>query len=526
MATFSSTHQGTLESLLTRLEVVTSRLEGVQGASGGGASAGSAAAPPTTSAAHSDGPASSSASTSVADYDSLTGPAVTALIEAARPLGADVLKASELVQKAFQAQAGVVQTIAQCKKPTPNELPALVAPVAEHMQAATALIEGRRSTVFNHQKAVAESLHALSWMVYTGPNCGLSLPAQHVDESWQSAEFFANKVMMEFRNSDSRHVDWVKALKQVFQQLKAYVKQHHMAGPAWNANGTPFKDFKPDSVGAAAPSPAPTSAPKPAPPAPSGRGPSAPPPPPPGSLFQPKGPSGPSPSAASTSSSGMSAVFSELNKGGTVTSGLKKVTDDMKTKNRADRSGAVPSSTSAPSAPNAPKGPSKAAAPVAAPPKTELVLGRKWSVENHSNNRSLIIDQTDPKQSVYIFNCSNCTVQVQGKVNAITIDSCSRTGLVFQDLVSSCEVVNCSSVEVQSTGIMPTIAIDKTDGILLYLSEASLGVAITTAKSSAINVVVPGSGDSDPLELPVPEQFVSTFQGGKLVTEAVTHSGA
>ncbi len=30
--------------------------------------------------------------------------------------------------------------------------------------------------------------------------------------------------------------------------------------------------------------------------------------------------------------------------GGGVTSGLKKVTDDMKTKNRADRSGAVPSS--------------------------------------------------------------------------------------------------------------------------------------------------------------------------------------
>ena len=60
-------------------------------------------------------------------------------------------------------------------------------------------------------------------------------------------------------------------------------------------------------------------------------------------------------------------------------------------------------------------------------------------------------------------------MQVQGKVNAITLDSCSRTGLVFQDLVSSCEVVNCSSVEVQSTGIMPTIAIDKTDGIVVSL---------------------------------------------------------
>lgn len=38
--------------------------------------------------------------------------------------------------------------------------------------------------------------------------------------------------------------------------------------------------------------------------------------------------------------------------GDNVTTGLKKVTDDMKTKNRADRTGAVPSSapTSAPTA--------------------------------------------------------------------------------------------------------------------------------------------------------------------------------
>ncbi|DBA84277.1 TPA: hypothetical protein ACH3X2_006334 [Trebouxia sp. C0005] len=525
MTTLSGSHQGTLESLLSRLETVTSRLENIQGGTGG---EGSVNAHPTSSAGPGAGAGSTPASSSsVADYKSLTGPAVAALLEAAQPLGAEILKASELVEKAFLAQAGVVAAIAQCKKPTPNELPILVAPVAEHMQAATAMTEGRRSAVFNHQKVVAESLHALSWMVYTGPNCGLSLPPQHVEESWQSAEFFANKVMMEFRNADSRHVDWVKALKQLFQQLKAYVKQHHMAGPSWNPRGVPLTDFKADKNASAASSPGPAvvsaSAPRPPPPGPSKGGPAAPPPPPPGSLFQPKSPTAAAP-AASTSSSGMSAVFSELNKGGNVTSGLKKVTDDMKTKNRADRSGAVPSS--APSSSTTTNKATATKAPVQAPPKLELVLGRKWSIENHTDNRSLIVDQTDPKQSVYIFNCTNCTVQVQGKVNAITLDSCTRTGLVFQDLVSSCEVVNCTSVEVQSTGIMPTIAIDKTDGIALYLSEASLGVAITTAKSSAINVVVPGNGESDPLELPVPEQFVSTFRDGKLLTEAVTHSGA
>ena len=75
---------------------------------------------------------------------------------------------------------------------------------------------------------------------------------------------------MEFRNADSRHVDWVKALKQLFQQLKAYVKQHHMAGPSWNPRGIPLTDFKADKNASAASDPTPAlasaSAPRPPPP--------------------------------------------------------------------------------------------------------------------------------------------------------------------------------------------------------------------------------------------------------------------
>lgn len=78
------------------------------------------------------------------------------------------------------------------------------------------------------------------------------------------------QVMMEFRNTDSRHVDWVKALKQLFQQLKAYVKQHHMAGPSWNPTGIPLTDFKADKNASAASNPAPAlasaSVPRPPPP--------------------------------------------------------------------------------------------------------------------------------------------------------------------------------------------------------------------------------------------------------------------
>lgn len=38
--------------------------------------------------------------------------------------------------------------------------------------------------------------------------------------------------------------------------------------------------------------------------------------------------------------------------------------------------------------------------------------------------------------------------QVKGKVNSIVLDKCSRTGLLFDNVVATVEVVNCQSVEV------------------------------------------------------------------------------
>ena len=56
-------------------------------------------------------------------------------------------------------------------------------------------------------------------------------------------------------------------------------------------------------------------------------------------------------------------------------------------------------------------------------------------------------------------------MQVKGKVNALSVDSCQRLGVVFEDLVSSCELINSSRIQVQVTGVVPSIAIDKCDGV-------------------------------------------------------------
>ena len=59
----------------------------------------------------------------------------------------------------------------------------------------------------------------------------------------------------------------------------------------------------------------------------------------------------------------------------------------------------------------------------------------------------------------------------------------------------------------------------------VYLSEASQGAEIMSAKSSEMNVVLLG-GEGEPAEHPVPEQFLSRLVGGRLVTTPVSHAGA
>lgn len=50
---------------------------------------------------------------------------------------------------------------------------------------------------------------------------------------------------------------------------------------------------------------------------------------------------------------------------------------------------------------------------------------------------------------------------------------------------------------------------------------------VVTAKSSEVNLVLVAADPSaeDVVEHPVPEQFISTFKDGKLVTTAASHGG-
>ncbi|XP_020589934.1 cyclase-associated protein 1 [Phalaenopsis equestris] len=432
-------------------------------------------------------------------FDELLDNSLRRLVAAAEKIGGQILEVTKILEQAFLVEKELLIQAKQTQKPNLEALfSEFLKPLNELIVKANAMTEGRRSDFFNHLKATADSLSSLTWIAYLGKDYGTSLPTTHVEESWQMAEFYNNKVLVAYRNKDSDHVEWAKALKELYVPgLRDYVKSFYPLGLVWG---------RPVSALTSAPS-----SPLPVAKVPPGKNPAAP-PPPATPLFV-------SETVAQRPKLGMSAVFEEIKSSKTVTSGLRKVTDDMKTKNQADRTSVVSSTEKEirASSPSISK---------TGPPTFELQMGRKWAVENQIGKKNLVIDKCDAKQSVYVYGCQDSVLQVKGKVNNITIDKCNKMGVLFKDVLAACEIVNCNGVEVQCEGSAPTISIDNTGGCQLYLSKESLECSIITAKSNAINVMVRGPGSEiDWVEHELPQQYIHTFKDGQFITSPVSHSG-
>ncbi len=62
--------------------------------------------------------------------------------------------------------------------------------------------------------------------------------------------------------------------------------------------------------------------------------------------------------------------------------------------------------------------------------------------------------------------------QVTSKANAISIDNCVKTGIMFADVICQVEVINSRALQLQCTGYVPTVSVEKTDGVQIYINKA------------------------------------------------------
>ncbi|SPP79922.1 adenylyl cyclase-associated protein 1 isoform X1 [Drosophila guanche] len=421
---------------------------------------------------------------SVAGFEDIVAGPLSKYLTLSAKIGGDVAQHAELVRSVFALQQQYVTLATQIAQPAQPKQAELLKPTSTQISAIQDYREKHRtSPFFNHLSAISESIPALGWV------CVEKTPGPYVKEMNDAGQFYTNRVLKEWKEKDSTHVEWARSWVQTLAELQAYIKQYHTTGLVWSGKGA----------------------------APSG---GAPPPPPPGGLPPPPPPLDLSALKLESGGDDRNALFAQINQGADITKNLKKVTGDMQThKNPSLRTGPAPFKTPAKSGSSA-----APAAPAVAKEPVFTRDGKKWLIEYQKNNTGLLVDNAEMNNVVYVFRCEGSTLTVKGKVNNIVLDSCKKCSLLFDSVVASVEFVNCQSVQMQVLGFVPTISIDKSDGCQMYLSKESLGVEIVSSKSSEMNILLPDAS-GDYTELAVPEQYKTTIAGKTLKTVCVDSLG-
>merc|ERR1711916_79111 len=363
----------------------------------------------------------------VEEYDVLIEEHINPFVAAAKTIGGSIEEAANHFADAVRAQREFLVVVGTCKKPADDVFASLLGPTATALGAAINIREtvARSDDAFNALSAISEGAPGLGWVQTTKP-------APHAKSMGEAAEFYLNRVLKDHK--EDHYKTFVRSFKAFWPALAAYCKSYHTTGPSWNAKGGDAPSTPPAAASSSAPADeAPAAA---------------------SSSDAP-----PTSSVAARQGAAQAGLFAELNQGGSVTSGLKKVTRDMTNKDKKVASKVPAVKKAAPKKKKVQKG-----------PEVFALQGNKWVVENMDDRKDLVIEAPKRNQTVYIYKLDNCVVQIQGKVNSICLDSCSKTGLVFADAVSVVEVI--------------------------------------TSKTDEMNVVIPAvDEDSDITECPVPEQF-------------------
>lgn len=460
---------------------------------------------PASAAASAPEPAAGSGgeSPAVKAYDAYMKSAVIPLAKACDDLGG-LENMGQLIQDAFEGVRNLVVLASRSKAPDGEIGPALLPYFSKTQEAGKKIRTLKVDRDWDrHCKAINELLAVLSWAFQKPPQ---QLPVPFVKEVLGSAEFWSNRIRKDYKGKDDTQIAFCDNIKNVVNELAAYIQEFHKTGLAFNPRGVSLAE----AAAILSDEPA-TETPK--------------------SPVPPKR----HPTLGSGGGANLAGLMSELNKrksqdGTSAATGLKHVTKDQQTWRKEFKGGDA--------APKVPVTPSlDAPAPMAAQKKKTPLRGIpifeyqdrgfKWAIENHtkdsvmkevSKDGVVTVEVTDPKQQVYIYNCEEVTVKVNGKFKNLILDKCVKCNVVFESLISSTEVVNSKKVQIQVTGVCPVFTIDKTTNVLVWLSEESKSIStFTTSLSSEMNVNFPDGDDMK--ELPIPEQFVHKLTGSSLTSE-------
>lgn len=449
-----------LKTILSRLDNIESHL-GVSGGGGGGSGSDGAELP-----------------RSIKAFDAYMVESVDPFVNVCNKLGGDAATLGQLVKEAWLEMRAVLHKASQCKEPSQAALPSVLGGVVSKMKDIGNAVQ--RNDWEKHAKTCSEGVQCLNWLVVK------PAPRDFIESYIGGSDYWANGIRKQYKGVNDDQIAFCNNFKKMLQDLMVYVKEHHTTGVAWNPRGVDISEFS----GSAPPS---------------------------GGSSKPETKAATTSSSSSAGSGDRAGLFASLSKGGEITSGLKTVTKDQQTWrkefNAKDAKPVAVKKAPTPRPAEKPKGTAK---------MHFNANGNKWEVEYQSGEAGpLTVDINDKKETVYILGCIGANITVNGKCKSIILDSCKKTQVHFDSCFASCEVVNCQRVQLYCREKVTSVAIDKTDGIVVHLPPTSMDSEVVASKSSEMNISWVGA-DGETVEKPIPEQYVHRINEKGEVTAEVS----
>lgn len=354
-------------------------------------------------------------------------------------------------EQSFQHLGVIMKATTTSKKPTPEALMTFLGPIATAIGAAMNLNPRNNDEFFGHETSFKEGLQSLNWVCMEG------LPRPFIHGQLDAADFYLSKVLTAARDKDDAtkkaYQTYVKTFKELIEGQEKYAVEFFKTGLTWNPKG--------GELGSA-----PAAAVKPA--------------------------EKPAAAAAATATAAPGTAKPNPLAGlGSALAGAKK-----------------PAVTT-------PAGPTQG--------KIDTSQNSKIFVEKFDSKLQKepvvvkVSGDDGVKTGVFIGNCKgpDLCIKIEGKCKNITVSNCHQCGIIFDNCVTTVEVIGSKRCQLQALECAGSYIIDKCDRTQLFLADASVSdkVVVYSAQSTSTNVSYSvGDGDDDHKEFSIPDQMISTFK--------------
>lgn len=394
----------------------------------------------------------------------------------------------EYAKIAWENHLELIKKVGVSKKPSQDDLLSFLKPTSKVVEESSNM--DYKSPYYTHQQAFNSSIPVLSYPLLDD-GC-----YDHVEAMVDSGTVYVNKIIMKSKKETGEEAEmsreWAKAYKALLDGLQKFVKDNYKLGIVWNPKGNELVSCSSSATSTTNDT----------------------------NISQKQDTSVTSPQStiSNTNDGSNKKLFNEQSQGQDITKGLKKVTSDMKTKNQKDNNNNIPIRTERPKQIGT-------KVDIKGNPIFEM-KGANWFVENQQNVNTLEVKDLKMQNAVYIGTSYNIVTKITGKPKSVNLNNCVNTIIYVDNILSTIEITNCERCTIYILKSCPTVAIDKSKGIIINLtSEASTNPPdLVTSNISECNLQVPGDKeDQDILEIPLPEQYLSKFANKSLVTTTIKH---